>query len=144
MSKAASAPAFFLNLDLEMESSTDLSQLAVELGRRAIVLYRGPILNGYRLSLEPDIDGRLDADPALCTEHFLGMLESLTAKCAEEFRGCRSRVFDYGFDGGLESNPIHTELTSRQLARIAALGVDVRITIYPYRAGEPEDESKTT
>jgi hypothetical protein len=144
MPKPASAPAFFLNLDLEMESSTDLSQLAEELGRRAILLYHGPILNGYRLSLEPAIDGTVNADAAMCTEHFLGMLESLTANCAEEFRGCRSRVFDYGFDGGLEANRIHAELTSSQLARIAALGVDVRITIYPYRADEPEDESEKT
>jgi hypothetical protein len=141
MSEVVSSPASFLNLDLELESSEDLALLAAELGRRAFVLYSGPISSGYRLSLEPLVDGKLSGDPSACTEYFLNILEALAPECAVEFRGCRSRVFDYGFDGGLEANPIHTDLASAQLVRIAALDISVRITTYPYRAAGPEDES---
>lgn len=139
MSEAASAPASFLNLDLELESDRELPVLEKELGRGSHILYSGPVPGGYRLALEPLVDGKLNADADACTEHFLSMLEALPDSGRAEFSACRSRVFDYGFDGGLEANPIRTDLSSGHVGRIAALGLTVRITTYPYRAAEPED-----
>lgn len=42
----------FLNVDLELESKTDLSALADHFGDRVYVLYNGRIDGFYRLSLE--------------------------------------------------------------------------------------------
>lgn len=139
MPEAASVPASFLNLDLELESSEELVALEEELRSGAYVLYSGPAPEGYRLALEPLIAGTLNGDSSSCTEHFLSRLEGLSGTARAEFVGCHSRVFDYGFDGGLEANPIRTDLSRGTLARMAALGIDVRITIYPYRAAEPEE-----
>ena len=139
MSGITSVPASFLNLDLELESSSNLSALAEELGHGVFVLYCGPVSAGFRLSVEPAIDGLLNASPRACTEHFLGLLEALSSEGVALFQGCSSRVFDYGFDGGLEAEPLHTNLGRTDLARMAALGIDLRVTTYPFRAAEPED-----
>jgi len=139
MFEAMSAPASFINLDLELESSEELVALEEELRSGAYVLYSGPVPGGYRLALEPLIVGTLNGDPTSCTEHFLSKLEALSGTAHAKFLKCHSRIFDYGFDGGLEANPIQTDLCSRTLARMVALGIDLRITTYPYRAAEPEE-----
>jgi len=141
MSETRSAPASFVNLDLELLSEKEPVQLAAELGRTSFVLFSGPTPDGHLLCVEPVIGGLLSTDIEACTEHFLKLLETLTPEGDAQFRACRSRVFDYGFDGGFESNPIHVDLASGQLARIAALDLNVRITTYPYRAAAPENES---
>ena len=144
MSEIASVPASFLNLDLELESSWDLEALAEELALGVFVLYRGPESERFKLSMEPLIGGSLNASPEACTEHFLNMLESLSSEGAAILKNCSSRVFDYGFDGGLEANPISTDLKSAHLARMVSLGIDLRITTYPYRAAEPEEWADAT
>ena len=140
MSQSLSAAASFLNLDLELESSADLASIAESFGRRVFVLYCGEAGSGFRLSVEPIIDGGLSGDPFACTEQFLSLIEGLQQVHGDLWRSCSSRVFDYGFDGGLEENPIHTNLPVDHLARMAKLGVELRITVYPYRASEPEGE----
>lgn len=144
MSEIASVPASFLNLDLELESSSDLDPLAKELARSVFVLYCGPMEGGFKLSAEPVIGGALSTSAGACTEHFLSALESLSPAGAVLLQNCTSRVFDYGFDGGLEANPIHTDVGCTHLARMATLGIDLRITTYPYRAAEPEQCGEDT
>jgi hypothetical protein len=141
MSQVASVPASFLNLDLELESSSDLGPLAEEFERRVFVLFCGPVPAGFRLSVEPLIGSSLSTSPHACTEHFLRLLEGLSPEGVGILHRCTARVFGYGFDGGLEANPIHTDLDASHLARMAALGIGLRITTYPYRAAEPEEES---
>lgn len=138
MSQSLSVAASFLNLDLELEASTDLASIAVSFGRRVFVLYCGEAGSGFRLSVEPVIDGGLSGDPFACTEYFLGLLEGLQQQHGDLWRSCSSRTFDYGFDGGLEENPFHTKIHADHLARMASLGIELRITVYPYRASEPE------
>lgn len=137
MPEIVSFPASFINLDLELESFSDLGPLAEELARSVFVLYCGPVEAGFRLSVEPVISGALSTGPDACTEHCLSMLEALSPEGAALLQSCTSRVFDYGFEGGLEANPIHTDLNRAHLARMVAAGVDLRITTYPYRAAEP-------
>ena len=86
------------------------------------------------------IEGTLNTDPVICTEHFLNLIENLSPGDDALWHSCTSRIFDYGFDGGPEDNPIHIEINAAHLARMAKLGIDFRITVYPYRAAEPEDD----
>ena len=130
---AKSEPASFLNLDLEIESTTSLSRLGDHLKKSSYVLSVGRTRNGHRLTAEPVIRGRLSANAKACTKHFLDLLENLPEDLAKLFRRAKVRVFDYGFDGGLESNPIAIDISQEHLARIAQLGIEVRVTVYPYR-----------
>ncbi|RQP21503.1 hypothetical protein [Piscinibacter terrae] len=134
----AAASASFLNLDLELDAASDLAPLAQHLKGRVFILFCGPTDSGFRLALEALTKGRLNSDPKACTDHLLDILETLPSALMQAWQSCTSRVFDYGFDGGLESPPIHMTLPSSTLARAARLGLDFRITVYPFR--EHSDE----
>jgi hypothetical protein len=125
--------ASFLNLDLELNAAASLSRLAKHLESSSYVLYNGVVKGSYRLCAEPAIDGNLSKSLRACTSHFLDVLETLPNDLAAIFKRCKSRVFDYGFDGGLESKPLSVNISASQLARIVRLGVQVRITVYPHR-----------
>lgn len=140
MSQPLSIAASFLNLDLELEASTDLIAIAKCLGNRVFALYCGEADGRFRLSVEPVIDGALSSDPFACTEYFLCLLEGLSREHGDLWRLCSARTFDYGFDGGLEAKPFHTNIPADHLARMANLGIELRITVYPFRASEPEGE----
>jgi hypothetical protein len=131
---ATKEPASFLNLDLELEASTSLEPLHDHLKPRSHILFSGKSKNGYRLALEPVIRGRLSGNASACTKRFLAALEALPSPLAKLLRQCKTKVFDYGFDGGLESGPLAVTLSNEQLSRISRLGIEVRITVYPYRA----------
>ena len=134
MSQSLSAVASFLNLDVELESPADLAAIAEHLGRRVFVLFCGETDGGFRLSVEPVVDGGLSRDPLACTAHMLAEIEALQLVHADLWQSCSSRVFDFGFDGGLEQDAIHTNIPADYLARMAKLGIQLRITVYPYRA----------
>jgi len=133
-------PASFLNLDLELESHADLSALAEYMEKQVFVLDSHETERGFRLALEPVIDGALNGNPVQCAEHFIKLLHSLPADLAAIWNDCTSRVFDFGFDGGNEAAPYHTEISAALLEQIAKLGVEIRITIYPHREREPDEE----
>ena len=125
--------ASFLNVDLELNATASLSRLARHLESSSYVLYNGAVKSLYRLCAEPVIGGNLSRSPRACTAHFLDVLEALPDDLAAAFKRCKSRVFDYGFDGGLKSKPLSVNISASQLARIARLGAQVRITVYPHR-----------
>jgi hypothetical protein len=121
-------------------SSTDLAAIAESFGSSVYVLYSGEVEGGFRLSVEPVIDGSLCGDPVACTEYILLLVEGLSAEHRALWLSCKSRTFDYGFDGGLEESPLHTNIRPDHLARMANLDIELRITVYPHRAAEPGDE----
>ena len=128
--------ANFLNLDLEIESRSDLSALAQHMGEQVLVLFNGATERGFRLALEPIIETALSRNPQACLNHFVTLLRSLPVELTAIWNDCTSRVFDYGFDGGFESPPQNTTICANSLLQIANLGADVRITIYPFQAEE--------
>jgi hypothetical protein len=131
--------ASFLNLDVEIEAKFDLSPLAEYLGGRVFVLYCGATDVGFKLSVEPDIEGLLSPDPVACTEHMLQLLENMPSTLHGIWAESALRVFDYGFDGGLESPPTSVGLSSQVLARLVKLEADIRLTIYPFRDSQAEE-----
>lgn len=54
--------ASFLNLDLKLESRSDLSALALHMAGRALVFFKGSTADGFQLTLEPIIEGTLNSD----------------------------------------------------------------------------------
>lgn len=136
----SSSAALFLNLDLEVDATFDLESLAKHFEGRAFVLFSGPIESRFRLTLEPLVNGTLNSDPVACTEHFLRILEALPKDLMDAWTSCTSRVLDYGFDGGLESPPLHVTLPASMLARTAKLGLALRITVYPFRDSTLKEE----
>lgn len=128
-----SVPASFLNLDLELKSATSLDAFVQHLAGEVFVLINEKVDGLYFLGLEPIIDGSLCSDLEECTRYFLELLNTLPTEMRAVWNNCTSRVFDYGFDGGVESIPLSTTLSTKSLFEIAQLGAEIRITIYPYR-----------
>jgi len=137
-----SISASFINLDVELESGEDLAPLAQHFGRRTFVLQCGATETEpprFRLAMEALTDGQLECDPQRCTDHFLALVESLPPVLQALWSGCGSRVFDYGFEGGRDATPFAAVIDAARVSRVAALGVDLRITVYAYR--EPDADT---
>ena len=85
---SSTEPASFLNLDLELESKSDLSALATYLGSKNHVLFNGRIPRGYRLCIEPLIRGTLNGNVRKCTDHFLKLIEALPPALTSLWQSC--------------------------------------------------------
>jgi len=132
-------PASFINLDLEFSADGPLDELAHHFERTSFVLFHGEVENGYRLAVEPVINGELSQDIQACTEHFLAIVRSLPPELISIWNSCSSRVFDYGFDGGLEQPPLRVMLPFSSLVEIAQGSIDIQITVYPFREASSDD-----
>ncbi len=65
--------------------------------------------------------------------------EALPDAARELWNSCTSRTFSYGFESGHEHPVLDTTISSDLLLRIAKLGVDIGITVYPCPAKADRD-----
>ena len=137
---AAFYPASFINLDLDIDAEFDLTPLADFFDKQVFILFNGATDTGFRLALEPIIGGALSSDPLACTNHFLALLTALPAELKALWDASSSRLFDYGFDGGLECPPLRATLPADLLLKIAMLEACVQITVYPHRESSTNEE----
>jgi hypothetical protein len=126
----------FLNLDLVLKSNSEFSALIGYLDQSVFVLTHQEHEQQFLLALETNGTGCNDS--AACTCQFLTLIESLPDPARELWDGCTSRTFSYGFEGGCDFPALDTTIPTDLLLRIARLGADIGITVYPYR---PNDES---
>ena len=47
---------------------------------------------------------------------------------------CDRKIFDYGYESGLQPLTFSAELSSQAIAQIASLEASIATTIYPYQA----------
>lgn len=125
----------FLNVDLELESTSDLSPLTRRLGDQVCVLFSGWSGELYHLALEVSIEtpppsNGLDADARV--RDFIGLISQLPPALRALWDGCRSRVFDIGFDAGTSPWPFRQTIAEATAQAISSVGAALRITIYPY------------
>jgi hypothetical protein len=137
------APATFLNLDLELRSHEDLAPLATHFENCAIVLFNGVSNDIFQLTVESSIGG-LNESPKACTDELLQTISAFHGALMELFKGCNKRIFDYGFDGGIQAPPFMVDLSAAQLSNMVQFGIDMRITIYPYHAESLADEIESS
>lgn len=127
-------PSRFLNLDLVLKSPSDLGSLIAHMDQGAFVLHHEEHDREFLLVMEVRDDNC--KDPASCTQQFLALIESFPEAARRLWDSCTSRTFSYGFEGGSDFPALDTTLTADLLLRMARLGVDIGITVYPYRADD--------
>lgn len=124
----------YLNTDLELESDTDHMVLVRELLERAFFdLYAGEIEDGWRATLEI---GAYTRKPERAIRKMLDVISSISDESRSVWEACRTREFDIGYECGEAPKGwscFRQPLSPDLLARIAAVGAGLRITIYPYR-----------
>ena len=129
----------YRNVDLELESTADLSPLAEYFGERVLVLLNQQVGESYRLALETwehlSLPGERDADA--CLQSFLALLAPLPLPLRVLWAGCRSRFFDIGFTAGAAPFSFTQVISTATLAQVAALDASVRLTIYAPEVSSP-------
>lgn len=123
----------YLNTDLDLVAEHDLAALATALDSRGVFplhVTQGDNRMWYaRLETEEQYT---QPEPNIIA--LLSVIESLDDRTLELLSACTSREFNIGYDCGDEPWAFNNQLTSETLARMAALGISLRITLYPAEA----------
>jgi hypothetical protein len=123
----------FLNVDLEIVSSTSLNSLARDMGRRVIVLHSGPFERRHLLVLE---SSRQHKKPDAAIGALCSAIEHLAPATKSIWDGAR-KDFDIGYE--LRSSERASRFTLRPdtLERVARLGATLTMTCYREDNAEP-------
>ena len=127
----------FLNVDLEVESTADLSPLVAALGDDVFLLHIGPADRGGDLAAFELAEEHGDPDGSLL--EFCDPIEQLLPEAAELWRTAHRRTFDVGYECGDTPPAFQSELTRPTIQRVADLGASLSTTIYP--RADPEHQS---
>jgi hypothetical protein len=127
----------YLNTDLDLVAEQSLEAFATALNSRGV----------FSLYVDQRDDGRwygtLETekqfpDPELNIAALLAALETLDPHFREHWSACTSREFNIGYECGNEPWAFNQGLTAATLGRIAALGISLRITLYPAETATPK------
>ncbi|MBF6237930.1 hypothetical protein IU474_12720 [Nocardia otitidiscaviarum] len=124
----------FLNVDVEVRDSADLTSLGAaleSLGRDVSLLYCGEIEPGrWMLSFEAYLDTMDDPDAvaAACC----AAIEHLPAAARARWNEAEDRVFDLGFDAAVDGHVGQPVLSPATLARLAAIDARIAISVYTH------------
>jgi len=121
----------FLNLDVVLKSDSDLGALVAHLNQdeRILVLSYQEYERQFLLVLELALGPAPDAQ--WCTQQFLTIITELPDAALELWKGCISRTFSYGFEGGCDNPALDITISAEMLLQIGRLGADIGITVYP-------------
>ena len=118
----------YINTDLDLVSSEDLSELVAAFEARGVFpLHLSSDPDGYwRTSLECETQYQ---EPEATIAAMLDVVESLSDHIHLQWQRCSKREFNVGYDCAADA-VAHT-LSGVLIARLAAAGASLGITIYP-------------
>ena len=120
----------FLNVDLDIQSSQDISLMLKELGENIFVLHHEQQENYYLARLEINIDAPNADETINC---FCDLIENLSKDSRKIWDDCFSKTFDIGYESGNKPNYFTSKINSITIKRIANIDAGLNITIYPIR-----------
>ena len=140
----------YITTDLQLYSAEDLSVLAAALEARGLhVFHRGYWVSDaewFRIpepqglwSFQAGCENRLNDDPEPDIAAMLAAVESLDPPARAAWANCSQRVFNLGYECGTRPVSLRHDLSAGTLARLAAAGGLVRITLY---ALDPKEVSQ--
>jgi hypothetical protein len=127
----------FCNVDLEIESRSDLTGLRTELGCNVVVLPGGPVRLGcFSLRLETAREHD-NPDDTICA--FCSLLEQLSRRGTRVWGSAHKKVFDIGYEVVPSQPASQFSLRTGTLKRLSHLGATLGVTFYNH----PKDEQNT-
>ena len=128
------ALSHFLNLDLVLRSNSDLGTLVKHLDPQRVYVISDQEFEG-RFLLVLELTGKEEPahDAQWCTQQFLTIIDEFPDVVLDVWRGCTSRTFSYGFEGGCDFPTLDTTITADLLLRIGQVGANIGITVYPHQ-----------
>ncbi len=118
----------YLNTDLELESTQDLTPIVDCFGDKLINLYNGKRLEHYLATFEV---ADITENPDLTINSLCTLIEELEPSTRKLWDQCFLKVFDIGYEGGTNHKSYTSEIKNETLKRISELGANMRITVYP-------------
>lgn len=118
----------FLNVDLEIESHDDLRPIMAGFGDRVCTLYCGQERGHYLATFELADISATDADEIV--DRFCLLIESFDRTAKSLWDIALTKVFDLGYASKSTSTSYSSELSAATIAKVAALGASLRVTIY--------------
>lgn len=116
----------FLNIDLDIESSTDISPIVQEWEGRVSVHRHEKIDEAYFGSFETSYSGINEI-----VEEYVTLIEGLSQSSRNIWDNANKRDFDFGYESGTEPNNFHSRIESESIGKLAMVGGSVVVTIYP-------------
>lgn len=136
----------YLNTDLDLKSPRELGPLVAALSRRGVYSLHGSQVVGEcgerSVTCEADTSGS-SAEPEADLVVMLAAIEALSPDARAAWDACTLREFNIGYDCGDRPWAFNNGLSNATLRRIAEVGGTLRITIYPVRGDEDEDDDET-
>ena len=124
----------FLNVDLDITSGSDLSELAAAFGDAVTVLHSGRMDDDWTLSLE--VSTEEDSADAVI-RRFCDLVEALPTDATDTWCRAKRREFNVGYMCGDEPAFFDSILETETVDLIARNKASIITTIYP--ADEEED-----
>lgn len=133
----AQRPPGFLNVDLEIESSSPLSPLEHELSNTTITLYSGPGPKKRHLlcvecALWPE-------NPDQAISLLCEAIEKLSTRGRKSWERAKKKQFDIGFEMIPKTPMARTILNPESVARIVALNATIAFTCYQFPGNNSTD-----
>lgn len=120
--------AHFLNVDLEIVSSSKLDALAAEMGGRVLVLHAGPAARPRHHLLAVESSRHL-RNPDAVIHALCSVAESLSPASRRIWQRAR-KEFDVGYEWRRSGRALRFSLRPDTLQRVAALGAILTVTCY--------------
>jgi hypothetical protein len=126
----------YLNTDLDVIASRELTPLAIALAARGICHLceepRGYDDGGGQWYLTFEVNGSSpDDEPEVTIRTMLDALEAIDGDAKELWTVCSKREFNIGYDCGDEPWAFNQGLETGTRRRISELGASRRVTLYP-------------
>ncbi|HEV3079026.1 MAG TPA: hypothetical protein VGY66_04580 [Gemmataceae bacterium] len=134
----------YLNTDLDLSSSDDLTALAAVFESRGVFplhVARGD--DGLWYATFEVLDQHTEPEPNIAV--MVAVVESFGEPHRSVWLGCTLREFNIGYDCGAEPWAFNQGLSCGLLGRMAAIGASLRFTLYPHRQqGTPNQALQQT
>jgi len=125
--------AIYLNTDLHLKARFNLGPLAEALESAGLFVLNTPRPRGgtWTASFETSL---VRPTPERAAVSFLKVIGDLEGDARLAWEACTSREFDLGFEWTGASRSMQSTIASKDiLAKIAAFGISMRVTIYSPR-----------
>jgi hypothetical protein len=129
--KSLRAP-YFLNVDLDIESTVPLHLLVREFGKRVSIMYSGRMNGRYCLFVEI---AAMYRRPQKTIHALCALIENLSPKGRHLWDAAKRKEFDIGYNARFSSHWANRFLIdTKTLRRVTELGAGIAVTFY--REGE--------
>lgn len=118
-------PTYFINVDLDLRSESDLKELVESFGSAVIVM--APESVGY-VSLEIAEDVPQNCEAVILA--FYELIISLPSKARAIWDACETRCMDIGIQAGLSPYSENFRLSERAISCLSSINAEVAITVY--------------